>query len=352
MRLFDQPAQYNKLYSMNPDGTRDESIQPRETFVPREQGFLTTLGKTLSGVGAAFAGDTQWSQRQQQIEQAQYQADLEFRARMLMNQRQAQEDASQKQYRDMNMQLMAEQIRTMREQSLQNKPIQGPQLQPPLVENKVTPTLSDAITIKDPKTIVKQGVYGGKVSRQEILNPDYTKALEMKNFAIKDVKEFSDPLEKLASITDNLETAIRNTPDFGTGPGSKLKAQARLFAAEQNNEKWFTDYNTIFNQSFLPLAQASGQSKVLSDLDFTSQIKAIGESTLPKAAKLEALNKMKQNLASNLPAKLNALGVDVETYKKIYPKIGEKFLGGSSNTSASNDEWDKHSSGVEFKWKK
>lgn len=65
----------------------DTSAMPG--YSPAQEGYLSILGKTLSGVGAAFAGDTQWGQRQQKIDQEMAQADLEFKA------------ALQKQYQDM-----------------------------------------------------------------------------------------------------------------------------------------------------------------------------------------------------------------------------------------------------------
>lgn len=65
----------------------DTSAMPG--YSPAQEGYLSILGKTLSGVGAAFAGDTQWGQRQQKMDQEMMQADLEFKA------------ALQKQYQDM-----------------------------------------------------------------------------------------------------------------------------------------------------------------------------------------------------------------------------------------------------------
>lgn len=66
----------------------DTSAMPG--YSPAQEGYLSILGKTLSGVGAAFAGDTQWGQRQQKMDQEMMQADLEFKA------------ALQKQYYDNN----------------------------------------------------------------------------------------------------------------------------------------------------------------------------------------------------------------------------------------------------------
>lgn len=55
-------------------------------YAPRQMGMLSLLGRSLSGVGAAFAGDTQWLQRQQKLDQEQYQADLEWRAALAKQQ--------------------------------------------------------------------------------------------------------------------------------------------------------------------------------------------------------------------------------------------------------------------------
>lgn len=49
-------------------------------YTPGQKGALSTLGTVLSGVGAAFAGDTKWLERQQARNQEEMQADLEFRA--------------------------------------------------------------------------------------------------------------------------------------------------------------------------------------------------------------------------------------------------------------------------------
>lgn len=74
--LFDRRPQYD------PRGMEDYVAGNNNDYgyTPGQRGGLSTLGSVLSGVGAAFAGDTQWLERQQARNQEEMQADLEFRA--------------------------------------------------------------------------------------------------------------------------------------------------------------------------------------------------------------------------------------------------------------------------------
>lgn len=54
-------------------------------FTPAKTGFLSGLGKSLSGVSAPFVGDMDWAVKQQQLQQKADQADMEFQRYMMIS---------------------------------------------------------------------------------------------------------------------------------------------------------------------------------------------------------------------------------------------------------------------------
>lgn len=87
LRLFDTPSM--SFAPADRTSYMNNTVTPTGQatgYAPRQMGMLSLLGRSLSGVGAAFAGDTQWLQRQQAMDAEQYQADLEWRAALAKQQ--------------------------------------------------------------------------------------------------------------------------------------------------------------------------------------------------------------------------------------------------------------------------
>lgn len=90
----------NNFRWFNQPGYTDNSNAESPSYVPRQEGALSILGRTLQGIAAPFAGDFQFNQRQAEIEIRQQQADQEFQALLLKNALTKQEDLNQKELRN------------------------------------------------------------------------------------------------------------------------------------------------------------------------------------------------------------------------------------------------------------
>lgn len=312
---------------MNNTVTPDNTATPG--YAPYQRGALSLLGQALTGVSAAFSGDSQWLQRQQKIDQEQYQADLEFKAKLMQQRMAMQENQSQKALRDAQTRLytsQADYIASMPKEA-----------NTPILAEPTQPTLADAIKISADPFIKKEGVYGGKPSIQQVINPEYTKALELRNSAVKDVEDFSIPLEKISTSIGQLREAIKNTPDFKPGLMSKPLAQANTFGADLSNADWYKNYELSYNQNFLPLAQALNASKVLSDKDLENIAASLGDKSSPKSIKLKALDQIESSISSGANSKLKAFGVDPKTYGKIFPGAYSTFINKQSSSKESSN---------------
>jgi hypothetical protein len=100
---------------MNNTVTPDNTATPG--YAPYQRGALSLLGQALTGVSAAFSGDSQWLQRQQKIDQEQYQADLEFKAKLMQQRMTMQENQSQKALRDAQTKVLDAQAKYFDSQS-------------------------------------------------------------------------------------------------------------------------------------------------------------------------------------------------------------------------------------------
>ncbi len=219
----------------------------------------------------------------------------------------------------------------------------GGQGQAPTANNTITPEASSVPTLEDafPKPEQKfiQTPYmspQGKVGVSNKLDPEYGKQLELRNSQIKDLQAFSEPLENVAVKVQQLRDAIKATPDFKEGVGSKQIANAKLFWADQSNAKWYKDYELAYNQGILPLAQAMNASKVLSDADLENLKASLGNKNTPKDIKNKALESFMEALSNKTESTLNAYGVDKEKYYKIYPNTAKEF--GVGKATATTDK--------------
>lgn len=326
--FFDQQAA--TFYPATQDSYIKNTVTPDTSVVPGyspyQKGMLTILGQTLQSISSAFQGDNAYWQRQQKVDQEQYQADLEFKAKLMQQRMTMQENQSQKALRDAQTKLYNSQANYIA--NMPNEAIAPTSTEP------AQPTLADAIKISADPFIKKEGVYGGKPSIQQVINPEYTKALELRNSSVKDVESFSIPLEKISTSIGQLREAIKNTPDFKPGPLSKPMAQLQTTAADMNNADWYKNYELSYNQNFLPLAQALNASKVLSDKDLENIAASLGDKASPKSNKLKALDQIESSISSGANSKLKAFGVDPKTYGKIFPGAYSTFIDKKSGSSA------------------
>lgn len=316
--LFDKRAQYS------PSGIEDY-VSGKNTdmgYQGYQQGGLSLLGKALSGVGAAFAGDSQWLQRQTKMDQEAMQADLEFKA------------ALQKQYQDMQDKKAS---RDFQDRYLQTIAGSGGLGTTPGFDQSSQPTLAEAFPIPGSALITKQGISSsGKPYTAQVTDPKYAKSLELRNTQIKDVEEFSKPLETFAVGLQSLREAVNNTPEFKPGIGGKFIAKGANALAAINNEKWYNDYDLAYNQNILPAAQSLGASKVLSDRDLENIKKSLGDYSTPRDFKIKAIDTLINKLGSTTESKLKAYGANKDIWSSIYPNAS-KELGINKNQSGSVD---------------
>lgn len=211
----------------------------------------------------------------------------------------------------------------------------------PNTANIANPTLADAFPLPEQSFI--QTPYlspSGNVGMSNKLDPQYNKQLEIRSSQIKEFEDFASALEKLSTRIEPLDNAIDSTPEFSPGVGSKLIAKGTNALADINNEKWYTDYDQAFNKTFLPAAQAEGMSKVMSDLDLQTQIKSLGDPTVPRSVKKQALQQIRESLGKYAESKINAFGVNKDIVSKIYPEASKTFLSNNNSTSGSKDKPD------------
>lgn len=316
--LFDKRAQYDPR-GMEAYVSGDNKNMGYQSG---QQGFLSLLGKSLSGVGAAFAGDSQWLQRQTKMDQEQMQADLEFKA------------ALQKQYMDMQDKNESRkfQDRYLQAITANNFNTMPGQME---LEQNTEPTLADAFPSPGSALITKQGISSsGKPYTAQVTDPKYAKSLELRNANIKDVEEFSKPLETFAVGLQSLREAVNNTPEFKPGIGSKFIAQGTNTLAGINNEKWYNDYDLAYNQNVLPAAQSLGASKVLSDRDLENIKKSLGDYSTPREVKVKAIDTLINKLGSTTESKLKAYGANKDIWSSIYPNASKEL--GINKTQSKN----------------
>lgn len=102
LKLFDQQA-----YSFQPtthDSYAKRNANPVNSaatpgYAPRQQGFLSLFGTALSGAVAPFVGDTDWLQKQQEMQLKQQQADQEFQIALQKLAENQQEKAMERAYK-------------------------------------------------------------------------------------------------------------------------------------------------------------------------------------------------------------------------------------------------------------
>lgn len=303
-------------------------------YSPRQEGYLTILGKTLQGIAAPFAGDYQWNQRQAKIDLEQQQADMEFAALLEKNRMVNQENKNQEALRNAQIRIYNAQAGLMEDPSKMAQYsgfMNQNDMSTPLASD-YQPTLTDAIPIRTEKFINKKGITSsGKPTVTQIVNPEFEKALQLRNSSVKELEDTSTTLERIASNIDNLKSAVDATPEFKEGAFSKQKAQVSNLWADWSNEPWYKDYELSYNQGFLPLAQALNASKVLSDADLKNIQKSLGDPTTPKRVKKNAINQIEKAIQSGATSKLKAFGVNFDTYSKIYPNTYSKFISNNKN---------------------
>lgn len=306
-RWFDQPAQFT------PGGMEDYVAGRNQDmgYQRSQQGLLSLLGAGISGGIAPFVGDNQWLERRtkQQMEQAQ--ADNEFRAALLKLRQQGEESQQSKDFQNKYLQVLA-----------------GQQTNPPLLANEQQPSLADAFPVKEQKLLTKQGFStSGKPFTSQTVDPEYQKSLELRNANIKEASDIVPSIEKYLQGANLLKEAIANVKDVKPGFGSKYLSAGKNWLAEAGNAPWWTNYNTAFEQQYLPTLRALESSKVVSDKETANLIASLGDKTLPNEAKLKALESLNEKVRVGANAKLSGYGINKDKFKEMYPNSGTFVFG-------------------------
>lgn len=321
-RWFDQ----NSNYSYDPKALESyvggQELTP-SNYTPYKKGALSVLGQTMQGIAAAYSGDTGYGLKQQQLDQQQYQADLEFRAKLMSSQ-------LQKQQSDRNYDLMNSYV-----SSLSGGP--NPLQSDPSMEGS-TPTIFDVIPKPTPSYIQTPSMNNGKPGFRNQVDPAYSKDLDIWKSGVKDISDYSSNVESAATGALALRQAISNMPKLEPGFQNVIGNQATVLKAQFGNDKWYTDYDQAYNQNFLPYAQALGASKVLSDKDLEVLKSSLGNKFTPTQAKEHALNLLKDKIGSTLNTKLDAAGAKKDLYGQLYPNAAKEFLGGGNAQGGANSD--------------
>lgn len=338
-RWFDQPAQYS------PGGMEDYVAGKNNNmgYQKSQQGLLSLLGASISGGIAPFVGDNQWLERRTKQQMEQQQADMEFQAALIKSST----DRQDKYRSDMLNKLQT--IAYMKSAGLdpnayglgpssvdtqssvnvnQNEPIRP-------IDQKL-PSLADAFPVREEKLITKKGLNtAGKPFFSQTVDPEYQKSLEIRNKQIAETSNIAPNLEKYLQGSKALREAIEGSPDTLPGVGSKLLGKGKNLLADISNSPWYTNYNTAFQQQYLPTLQALGSSKVVSDLETKNLIASLGEMTLPNAAKLKALEKLDEKVRIGAESKFKSFGMDSKKYSELFPESG-RFVFGEKTGDGGN----------------
>lgn len=331
--LFDQlpatiyPAERTSY--MNNTAKSDTTAVPG--YSPYQKGILSILGQTLSGVGAAFAGDTQWSQRQQKIDQEQMQADLEFKA------------ALQKQYQDMQSKSEAKKLLAGLSTSL------------------------NTVNEKDP-FIMQPGISAdGQAYYRPYQNPYFKQQMAV------DTKVKTDSAESLMKGINNFDTlaglmkSSEALPKIGEGAGALFKGQVaekigsdlgfdpvtkaymkNVEGNAANLSKFFGDTGNIaipertIAKELVPLVTDSDQTKALKKANLIN----IAMQGMQSKARIAGLDK-----DPNISDKINSLGSMFNQYKQdalslgVDPKRLDSFLQSNQSKYIKNNNDSKNKSG-------
>lgn len=354
-RWFDTPGK--ELLSPSNQG------DPRVVgYQPSKRGALSILGQTLAGIGHTFGsaygtGDPMYFQKTQAMYNDEVQAEMEFQAQLMRQRAVDLENESQKRLRDAQTNYYLGQAELVNNpekfdqyiQAINNNsgtmlpspgttllpgqmPLPGQAPAPAVQQEQKQPTLKDAFVIDTPKMIYKKSVTStGKPQISQIINPDYAKELERVNKSSAELGDFFDSTEKLSVVLNELEKSIQAIPkeyraeNMKLGPLNKLGGKMAMGYADMSNQKWFRDYQQSLNNSFMPIAQSEGLSKVLSDLDLTTQVKALGSEDSPIYTKERAIQIIKDKIKSSSVSKLKAAGAREDIVSSLYPNTANTF---------------------------
>lgn len=264
------------------------------SYTPGSEGGLSILGQTLSGVGAAFAGDTQWMQRQQQIDQEAMQADMEFRAKLA-------------------------------EQRLRNQEKENSKKQ---TEAFLKQYGSGLDSTNDTKPFVMQpGVSAeGELYLRPFQNPYFKQDMAIQQEAKKTINQEVPTFNQTLSALDRMDELINQSPDYKPGFLEATAARADVALKEYSNDPFVKKYKGFVNQSLSNLARKLGEKGVLTEQDVNRVVSGLGSMDTSRELRKQLTSEIRQKMADSGIGLLETAGMSKEDFYKKYPDTAKKLF--------------------------
>ena len=263
-------------------------------YTPSKQGFITTLGRTLSGIGAAFAGDTDYAIKQARIDQEKEQADMEFRAKLLQQKLMENDNINQKE-------------------------------------------LIDRITKQGyiPKPYITAD---GKTGVSFVQDPEIQ---AQRTIEIAAQKKLDANLPSIASTLKSIEDAEKyagKLPKTSTGLLNQTFAKGEAALGKYSADKRYTDFDAALSK--LKTQSARSVMQEIGNLAQTEQenaLNTIGKAELPLDNKLSNLNNLRSSLLSGMQSLLQSANKDMSYLEDKHPEIYKRLNISSDNKIPNYD---------------
>lgn len=303
--FFDQQAV--TFYPATQDSYMKNTVTPDTSVVPGyspyQKGMLTILGQTLQSISSAFQGDNAYWQRQQKVDQEQYQADLEFKAKLMQrsmaNQALNQKQKSREQFMSM--------FNDMQDKGYNAIPYIS-------ADGGVGMRLQ-----QDPEVQATRAVTTAARKKLDAQLPSIASTLK----SIEDVEKYAKVL-----------------PESKPGVLEQTFAKGQSAIGKYAADKRYTDFEAAVNK--LKTQAARSVMQEVGNLAQTEQenaLKTFGDAPIPLENKISNLGNLKGSVLSGVNALLQSAGMTIDDLKEKHPEVYSRLVGGNISNAPSNTDF-------------